>query len=67
MGERAGSGARRHTTGDPAPTMSRILVIAVLLFIGLLLAGALVLGAFPPKVHRAPVEHVVPNDRFGNP
>ncbi len=39
-----------------------VLVAAVLL--GLLLAGLLWLGAFPPDVTPAPVERPVPNDRF---
>ena len=44
--------------------MSRLLIIATVALLGLAGAGLLVMGAFPPKVHRAPVEHVVPNDRF---
>lgn len=46
--------------------MSRFLLIATVILLGLLGAGALVIGAFPPKAHRAPVEHVVPNDRFSS-
>jgi hypothetical protein len=39
-----------------------VLVAAVLL--GLLLAGLLWLGAFPPDVAPSTVERPVPNDRF---
>ena len=47
--------------------MSRLVIIATVVL--LVLAGAVmfVMGAFPPKVHRTPVEHVVPNDRFRAP
>ena len=40
-----------------------ILILAAILLV-LILAGLLVLGAFPPAVSPAPVERVVPNDRF---
>jgi hypothetical protein len=39
-------------------------VLAVTVVFGLLLAGLLWLGAFPPDVKPAPVERPVPNDRF---
>jgi hypothetical protein len=44
--------------------MGRLLVVATVIILGLVGVGALILGAFPPKPHRAPVEHVIPNDRF---
>jgi hypothetical protein len=47
--------------------MSRLLIVAVVVLLGLAGAAFLVMGAFPPKVHRAPVEHVIPNDRFHTP
>jgi hypothetical protein len=47
--------------------MSRLLIIAIVAVLGIAVAALFVLGAFPPKVHRAPVEHVVPNDRFHTP
>jgi hypothetical protein len=31
------------------------------------LLALLLLGAFPPKAHRAPVEHVIPNTQFKSP
>ena len=47
--------------------MSRLLIIVTVVLLGLATAALVVMGAFPPKVHRAPVEHVVPNDRFHTP
>jgi hypothetical protein len=47
--------------------MSRLVIVATLVLLGLAGAAFLVLGAFPPKPHRAPVEHVIPNDRFHAP
>ena len=44
--------------------MGRLLIVATVIILGLVGVGALILGAFPPKVHRVPVEHVIPNDRF---
>jgi hypothetical protein len=44
--------------------MGRLVVVATVVILGLVAVGALLLGAFPPKVHRAPVEHVIPNDKF---
>ncbi len=44
--------------------MGRVVIVATVIILGLVGVGALILGAFPPKAHRAPVEHVVPNDRF---
>jgi hypothetical protein len=44
--------------------MGRVLIVATVVILGLVGVGALILGAFPPKAHRAPVEHVIPNDRF---
>jgi hypothetical protein len=44
--------------------MIRLLVVASVIILGLLAVGTILLGAFPPKAHRAPVEHVIPNDHF---
>ena len=44
--------------------MGRVLVVATVVILGFVVVGAVILGAFPPKPHRAPVEHVIPNDRF---
>jgi len=50
--------------GSPRPDMSRFFIIIFALFLALLVGAFLVIGAFPPHVHRAPVEHVLPNDKF---
>jgi hypothetical protein len=47
--------------------MSRLLIIFIAIVLGVVAVGMLVLGAFPPKPHRAPVEHVINNDRFKTP
>jgi hypothetical protein len=47
--------------------MSRLLIVATVVLLCLAGAALFVMGAFPPKAHRAPVEHVVPNDRFRTP
>lgn len=39
-----------------------LLLVAALL--GLIVAGLLAVGAFPPGVAPAPVERVLPNERF---
>jgi Na+/proline symporter len=44
--------------------MSRIFILVFALFLGLVVAGFIVIGAFPPHAHRQPVEHVLPNDKF---
>jgi hypothetical protein len=44
--------------------MSRFFILVFALFLALVIGGFIVIGAFPPRVHRAPVEHVLPNDRF---
>jgi len=44
--------------------MSRFFVLVFALFLVLVVAGFVVIGAFPPHAHRQPVEHVLPNDRF---
>ena len=46
--------------------MSRFFIIVFVLFLAALLVGFLVIGAFPPPAHRAPVEHVLSNDKFSN-
>jgi hypothetical protein len=50
--------------GLAARRMSRFFIIIFALFLALVLVGFLVIGAFPPHVHRQPVEHVLPNDKF---
>jgi hypothetical protein len=40
-----------------------ILLLATIL-LGLVAVGLLAIGAFPPAVSPAPVERVMPNDRF---
>jgi hypothetical protein len=47
--------------------MSRVLIIFIAIVLGAVAVGMLVLGAFPPKPHRAPVEHTINNDRFKSP
>jgi hypothetical protein len=47
--------------------MSRGLMIFVAILLAVIAVGMLVLGAFPPKPHRAPVEHLINNDRFKTP
>lgn len=47
--------------------MGRLLIVITVGLIVLAGAALLVMGAFPPRVHRAPVEHVIPNDRFKTP
>ena len=41
-----------------------VLTLLILLF-GAVALGLLALGAFPPAVTTAPVERILPNDRFG--
>ena len=42
----------------------RPVLFALLALIVVVLAGLLVLGAFPPGVTPTPVERILPNDRF---
>ncbi len=46
--------------------MSRFFIIIFALFLMAVLAGFVVIGAFPPPAHRAPVEHVLSNDKFSD-
>jgi hypothetical protein len=46
--------------------MSRFFIIIFALFLALVVVGFVVIGAFPPHAHRAPVEHVLSNDKFQN-
>lgn len=42
----------------------RPLLLILLLVLGAVLLGLLAIGAFPPAVSPAPVERVIPNERF---
>lgn len=44
--------------------MRQIVLIALLATLVLLGVGVLLLGAFPPHLTPAPVQHTLPNDRF---
>ena len=44
--------------------MTRFIIVVFVVLLGLMAVGTILLGAFPPKAHRAPVEHVIPNDKF---
>jgi uncharacterized protein YjeT (DUF2065 family) len=44
--------------------MNRFFILIFALFLVLVIAGFVVIGAFPPHAHRQPVEHVLPNDKF---
>ena len=46
--------------------MSRFLILIFVIFLALVTATILILGAFPPHVHRQPVEHVLQNDKIQN-
>jgi hypothetical protein len=47
--------------------MTRLVAILAGALIGVTLLALLLLGAFPPKAHRSPVEHVIPNSQFKSP
>lgn len=42
----------------------RPILLVALVVLSLLVVGLLAVGAFPPSVSPAPVERVLPNDRF---
>jgi len=42
----------------------RPVLTLLILFFGAVALGLLALGAFPPAVTTAPVERILPNDRF---
>lgn len=44
--------------------MSRFFIIVFAVFLAVVIAGFIVVGAFPPHIHRQPVEHVLSNDKF---
>lgn len=44
--------------------MSRLVLIAAFAVLLLVVAGALLLGAFPPSPRTEQVQRVLPNDRF---
>lgn len=46
--------------------MRRLFLIVLLLVVSIVAVGIVVLGAFPPAPHTAPVQKVLPNDRFGH-
>ncbi len=64
IGHEASTRLSCHNNRMDSLPMGRLLIIATVIILGLVGVGALLLGAFPPKPHRAPVEHVIPNDRF---
>ncbi len=64
IGGEASTGVYGFNNGMDSLPMGRVLIVATVIILGLVGIGALLLGAFPPKPHRAPVEHVIPNDRF---
>jgi hypothetical protein len=45
--------------------MTRFFIIVFALFLALVVGGFVVIGAFPPKAHRVPVEHVIPPEKVG--
>ena len=61
MSAKASTGLLRQHIGA---RVSRFFILLFVLFLALLAAGFLVVGAFPPAAHRAPVEHVLSNDKF---
>ena len=44
----------------------RLLLLVLLLGFTIVAVGIVVLGAFPPAPHVAPVQKVLQNDRFGH-
>jgi hypothetical protein len=44
--------------------MTRLVAILAGGLVGVTILGILLLGAFPPKPHRAPVEHAIPTSQF---
>ena len=46
--------------------MRRLFLIVLLLILTIVAVGVVVLGAFPPAPRTAPVQKVLPNDRFGH-
>jgi hypothetical protein len=47
--------------------MGRLVLIATVFLVAVAVILILLLGAFPPRAHRAPVEHVIPNTQFKSP
>ena len=45
--------------------MRQLTLIVLLAAVVLVGAAVVFLGAFPPRPHTQPVDHVLPNDRFG--
>jgi len=45
--------------------MSRLALLIVVTLIGLAAGAAVLIGLFPPEPRQAPVERVLPLDRFG--
>ncbi len=44
--------------------MRRVFLLVLLLGVGILVVGAVVLGAFPPEPGAKQIQRVLPNDRF---
>ncbi len=45
--------------------MGRLALILIAALLGLAAAGAVMVGLFPPEPRQAPVERVLPAERFG--
>jgi len=45
--------------------MSRLAFLIIAVLLGLVAAGAVLVGLFPPEPRQAPVERVLPAERFG--
>jgi hypothetical protein len=45
--------------------MSRLAFLIIAVLLGLIAAGAVVIGLFPPEPRQAPVERMLPPERFG--
>jgi hypothetical protein len=43
----------------------RPLLLLILILLVAIVAGLLVVGAFPPSITQQPVERTLPNERFG--
>jgi len=53
-----------HGQGRQDLLMSRFLLLAVGVILVIVVAGSLILGAFPPTPRTEQVQRVLPNDKF---